>query len=87
MYLHLGQSVVVPEAEIIGIFDLDNTTGSKITREFLSDAEKEGSVVSVSEELPRSFVVCSGQKMKIYLTQLSSQTLLKRSETVQYNLT
>jgi len=94
MYLHLGQSVVVPEASVIGVFDLDNTTGSHITRKFLGDAEKAGCVISVSDDLPKSFVVCSeesprrarpphfskGEKaeVKIYLSQLSSQTLRSR---------
>ena len=84
MYLHLGQNVVVPESTIIGIFDLDNTTGSHITRKFLSHAEKEGCVSSVSDELPKSFIVCNeNNKMDIYLSQLSTQTLLKRSEATQ----
>ncbi|MCL2201702.1 MAG: DUF370 domain-containing protein [Oscillospiraceae bacterium] len=81
MYLHLGQNVVVPEVSVLGIFDLDNTTSSQITRKFLGDAEKSGTIISVSDELPRSFVVCCEEKssdMKIYLSQLSSQTLLKR---------
>ena len=79
MYLHLGQSIVVPEASVIGVFDLDNTTASRITRKFLSQAEEAGRVISVSTELPKSFVVCSeGSEHKIYLSQLSSQTLLKR---------
>ena len=42
MYLHLGQDVVVRKEFIIGIFDLDNTTSSHITRKFLADAEKTG---------------------------------------------
>jgi len=87
MYLHLGQGVVVPETDIIGVFDLDNTTGSKITRKFLSDAEKSGQIINVSNELPDSFVVLSERKtnkMKIYLSQLSSQTLLKRSGTMRF---
>jgi len=84
MYIHLGQNVVVPEADVIGIFDLDNTTGSHITRKFLSDAEKAGSVINVSDELPRSFIVSGKSKnVSIYLSQLSPQTLLKRSEATQ----
>jgi len=80
--LHLGQNVVVPEADVIGIFDLDNTTGSHITRKFLGDAEKAGNVVNVSDELPRSFIVCGKDiEITIYLSQLSPQTLLKRTET------
>jgi hypothetical protein len=79
MYLHLGQNIVVPEAEIIGVFDLDNTTGSYITREFLSAAEKAGRVTSVTDELPRSFVLCGDGETKVFLSQLSPQTLLKRA--------
>ena len=85
MYLHLGQNVVVPEASVIGVFDLDNTTGSHITRKFLGDAEKAGRIISVSDELPKSFVVCGEEnEMTIYLSQLSSLTLLKRSETMRF---
>ena len=81
MYLHLGQNVVVPEAEVIGIFDLDNTTGSVITRKFLNDAEKAGQVINVSDELPSSFIVTGNERNTIYLSQLSPQTLYKRTET------
>jgi len=92
MYLHLGQSVVVPQEDIIGIFDLDNTTCSKITKKFLSDAERAGRVISVSDELPRSFIVISAvsgaagresNEVKVLLSQLSPQTLLKRTETMK----
>ena len=79
MYLHLGQDVVVPEAAIVGIFDLDNTTGSHITRAYLNRAEAAGSIISVSEELPKSFIVCSeNNRTDVYLSQLSPQTLQKR---------
>ena len=82
MYLHIGQNIVVPEASVIGIFDLDNTTGSHITRAFLSLGEKEGRVTAVTDQLPKSFVVCSeDNKQEIYLSQLSTQTLLKRAGT------
>jgi hypothetical protein len=77
MYIHLGQSVVVPDETVIGVFDMDNTTTSRVTRGFLAGAEKRGSVVNVSEELPKSFIITDG---KIYLSQLSSATIAKRSE-------
>ena len=82
MYLHLGQNVVVEESSVVGIFDLDNTTGSHITRKFLGEAENEDRVEAVSSELPKSFVVCDMEgKTVVYLSQLSSSTLLKRGET------
>ena len=87
MDLHLGQSVVVPYRDVIGLFDLDNTTSSHITRAALERAEREGRVVNVGEDLPKSFAVCRrkgrrGEKGEtvIYLSQLSTATLLRRSE-------
>ena len=96
MYLHLGQNIVVPEDSVVGIFDLDNSSWSPITRKYLSDAEKNGNLVSISEDIPKSFILCteisgeiSGENSynatgKIYLSQVSSQTLLKRSELTQF---
>jgi hypothetical protein len=37
---------------------MDNTTGSRLTRAFLKDAEKAGRVVNIAEDIPKSFVVC-----------------------------
>jgi len=83
VYLHLGQNVVVPESEVIGIFDMDNTTGSVITRKFLGDAEKEGRVVNISDELPSSFIVSGREKPTVFLSQLSPQTLYRRAESMR----
>ena len=82
MYLHLGNGVTVRKSEVVGVFDLDNSSSSLITRRYLAGAEKQGAVVSVAQgELPKSFVLCSGPEgRKIYLCQLNSSTLLKRSE-------
>ena len=86
MYLHLGQNVVVPTASVIGVFDTDNTTQSHITRNFLNQAEKNGQVINICEDIPKSFVVCEeAGKKTVYLSQLSSATLFKRSETVTFN--
>lgn len=79
MYLHLGQDTVVKNDSVIGIFDMDTSTVSKPTREFLNIAEKQGRVVNVSYELPKSFVVCKEKEnITVYISQLSSSTLQKR---------
>ena len=57
MYIHLGLGVVVREDDVIGIFDLENTTVSKTTRDFLKRAEDENLVEDVCYDLPRSIVV------------------------------
>ena len=61
MYLHLGASVVIPLGDVLGIFDLDNTTSSRVTRDFLARAQQAGQVVSVGEDLPKSFLLCRNQ--------------------------
>ena len=87
MYLHLGQSTVITTNDLIGIFDMDNTTVMKSTRDYLTKAEKKGEVVNVSYELPKSFIVCTDKKSKskkVYITQISPSTLLKRAKSKQF---
>ncbi len=80
MYLHLGQDVVVRSSDIIGIFDIENTSVSKITKEYLSMQEKNHCVVNVSAELPKSFIVCrEGDRRMVYISQISCATLKKRN--------
>ena len=80
MYLHLGGETVVRDEDIIGIFDLDNTTSSKITRDFLTRAEKDGRVENVSADIPKAFVLCGRDTgATVYLSQLGTATLKARS--------
>ena len=80
MYLNIGNDMAVREKSIIGIFDLDNTSTSKRTRNFLETAEKEGQVVPCVE-LPKSFVLTQEYGMdRVYLSALSSATLEKRTK-------
>jgi len=84
LYLYLGEDTVIHTRSVIGIFDLDNTSTSHITRKYLSIAQNTGRVVAVTTDLPKSFVVCGDQKDKnkitVYLSQISPATLLKRAE-------
>lgn len=78
MYLSIGQDMAVRESSIVGIFDLDNTSTSIRTREFLNQAEKDGLVVPC-DDLPKSFVVTSEYGfLRIYLTAYNASTLEKR---------
>ena len=40
MFLHLGGNHIINTKELIGIFDIENTSVSKITKDFLSTASK-----------------------------------------------
>lgn len=87
MFLHLGQDTVIKTKNIIGIFDLDNTTIMKSSRNYLTVAEKQNRVKYVSYELPKSFVVCNEKDgITVYISQLSSQTLMKRTKYLKNNL-
>ena len=82
MYLHLGNNVSVPADDIIGIFDIDNATTAKSTREYLKSAEDEGMVTAVGTDLPKSMVVCCprGSWQRVYISPLAPATLSGRLE-------
>lgn len=92
MYLHLGQNVVIRQRDVVGVFDMDNTTISRSTRDYLAAAEKDGNVTTVSPELPKSFVVCrrktragrfrEQERDAVYIAQISPRTLVKRAESL-----
>lgn len=79
-YIHLGKGSVINTGGIIGVFDLDITSQSHITRAYLAAAEKNGQVINAADDIPKSFVVTeeNGQR-RVYLSQLASATLLKRA--------
>ena len=83
MFLHLGENTVISTENLVGIFDMDNTTVSKITRDYLTKMQKENKIVNVSYELPKSFILCRDKKTKeevLYISPISTQTLLKRNQ-------
>ena len=78
MYLNIGNDMSVRSKNIIGIFDMDNTSTSRRTREFLDKAESEGQVVPC-DDLPKSFIVTVEYGFeRVYLSTLSPGTLEKR---------
>ena len=79
MYLSIGSDFSVRERSILGIFDLDHTSYSNHTRKFLTRAEKQGEVVAITGDLPKSFVLTEEFGMnRVYLTQFNSAALEKR---------
>ena len=76
IYTYLGGDAARNEDDIVGLFDLDNTSWSHLTRATLARAERDGRVMSAAEDLPRSFVLCADDT--IILTQPSPATLARR---------
>ena len=83
MYLHVGNQKNIRQKDIIGIFDMDRTTISRITRKYLSDAQKKDMVISAKDEVPKSFVLYRDSKdgkKKICFSQLSTSALMGRMD-------
>ncbi len=80
MFLHIGNDVVVRKTDIIAVFDMDNTTISRQSREFLAKSQKNGDVIDICDDLPKSYIVvnCDGEN-RVYISSVSSQTIYKRS--------
>lgn len=84
MYLHLGNDFIVNDKEIVGIFDLEKSSVSKYTKDFLANATKQGRVINCTNEMPKSFVVTLDKELteRVYISQLACSTLYKRSRAV-----
>ena len=83
MYLHIGNHINIREKDIIGIFDLDRTTTSQITRKYLSEAQKKALVFSANDEIPKSFILYKDPETgicRVYFSQLSTAALSGRME-------
>ncbi len=81
MYLHIGNSYSVDTRDIVGIFDIENTTVEKCTKKLLERVEKEKRCVYTTYEMPKSFIIImKNGKEKVYISQLSASTLRKRLE-------
>lgn len=85
MYVHLGKNCVIRVKDTVGIFDIENTSVSKITREFLNKYGKESKVFYVDDDLPKSFIIVkSNNENMIYISSLAPSTLKKRMENIRY---
>ena len=81
MYISIGGDMAVRDKNIIGIFDLDGASMSKKTMEYLKSVEDAGGLISVTADIPSSFLVTEEYGMeRVYFTQLTAATLEKRAK-------
>ncbi len=79
MYLHIGNGISVGTNDIVGIFDLDNSSYSHITRDYLKNAQLSKEVEEATDDLPKSFVLTEiDGKQTVHLSQFTSTTLMNR---------
>lgn len=80
MYLHIGNDVIVNSKNIVGIFDIENTTVSRLGKNFLGEAQRRSEVIYATEELPKSYIIVrKNKKNTIYISSMSTQVLLRRA--------
>lgn len=84
MYIHLGNEISISDKSMIGIFDIENTSLGKDTRQYLKNSTDNGKIVNVSLEMPKSFIVCKDKtgKESVYISQISVSTLRKRASMI-----
>ena len=81
MYTDIGSGRFITDRELIGIFDLDITSQSHLTRKYLAVAQSRGEVINAAEDIPKSFIVCASKNgAAVYLSQMSTATLKSRAE-------
>lgn len=89
MWIYLGGDFTINDKNILGVFDIENTSISQLTKDFLKHSEKEKNICYVSVNMPKSFVVCKCNRKKhnrnkdenniVYVCTVSPQTLKKRA--------
>lgn len=77
MFLHLGGDVIVHEKDIIAIFDIESSTNSLASRDFLKVVDEEGFINIIGEKgKEKSFIITTNN---VFLSPISSYTLMKRA--------
>ena len=81
MYFHIGNGVTVKKKDVIGVFDLDTSTVSAITRKYVNKNEKEGKLSYSDSDLPRTFILVEEKgEYRIKLSRISTQGIKARAE-------
>jgi hypothetical protein len=76
MFIHLGSDKIIRASELIAIFDLSIEKSSKISKQFIKQANMDKRIEVIGEEECKSLVVTLN---KVYYSPISSTTLKKRA--------
>ncbi len=80
-YVQLEKGESIAKEEIIGIFDIDLASMASGTKEIFRRMEEEKGVISLSNDLPKSFLVTDSEYTdRIYISGLSTECIRKRLE-------
>ena len=80
MYVDIFSDDLVRKSDIVGIFDLDNTTIHRWTNDFLKRKQDEEKITYLFSDIPKSFILMSDGS--VYVVEHSSRILRKRFELI-----
>lgn len=79
MFVNIGANTIIKKKDIVAVFDIETTTGSETTREYLRRSNKRSEIVTLTEDLPRAMVLCNSRNgMALYITDVSSAAIKRR---------
>lgn len=79
MFIHLGEDNLIQVKDIISIINIEKEI-SEITKEFIKMADEEGFLQNSTQTNLKTLVIAEvNNKSKVFLSQISSSTLLKRT--------
>lgn len=81
MFLFLGGDITVRSSDVIGIFDIEECSVSRITADYLNACQKKSQIVNISEDMPKSFIVTENNT---YISNVSNNTIRGRSKRQEY---
>lgn len=74
MLIHIGEGKVLKMSDIVAICDLDSSTVSVNTRNYLTKMQKEKRVIPLGYSLPKSFILTKDKK--VYLSPLNIKSII-----------
>lgn len=78
-YIQLEKGESIDKKDIIGIFDIESASISASTNGLFRRKEEEHGVVNVSNDLPKSFILCDGEYSDtVYISGISTDSIKKR---------
>lgn len=83
MFIHIGGDFMVDDNNIVAIMDFDTVTASQRTFNLLKIAEKEGRIVNIDYDLPKTMILVNDNQFNyIYLTPISVRQIEKRTNNI-----
>ncbi len=75
MFLFIGGDTSIKSSDVVGIFNIEECSVSRVTADYLAACQKSGKIVDLTSDLPKSFIVTP---QKTYISNVSNDTIRKR---------